>query len=385
MKLARSQFIYFVILAASFKVGSCWAQGYTITTFAGGAYGQNGGIGDGGPATAASISPAGLAMDGGGNLYIADLANNVVRMVTPDGLITSIAGDATNQRAGYAGDQGPATSALLNGPVGVAIDSGGNLYISEKPEGLVRKVDTNGIITTVAGGGTLVTDGGPATQTFLGQIGGLAVDASGNIYIAGTQSMTVRRVASDGTITTVAGCGAAAIRLAPDGTVTVCDAGTLNDGGPATNAWLDILMYLAVDGGGNLYISDFFFNRVRKVAGDGTITTVAGSSAGTYSGDGGAAVNAGLRFPAGIAVDGSANLYIADLGDHRIRLVTPDGSITTIAGNGTQGLVETGQPIPGEGGPATGVALSNPGAITVGPDGSVYFVDFDRVLRLTPN
>jgi sugar lactone lactonase YvrE len=375
-----------MILAALFKVGSCWAQNYTITTFAG-AIAPKSGIGDDGPATAASIGPAGLAMDSSGNVYIADITNNVVRKVTPDGMIASIAGDAANQRAGYAGDQGPATSALLTGPFAVALDSVGSLYISERPVGRVRRVDPNGIITTVAGGGVSPTDGGPATQAILGQIGGVAADLSGNPYIASVQFDTVRKVGPDGTITTVAGCGSAAAYLAPDGTVRLCAVGTLNDNGPATNAWLDSPTFLAVDPAGNLYISDLFFNRIRKVTGDGTITTVAGSGTASYTGDGGLAVSAGISGPFGVAVDGAGNLFIADSQDHRIRMVTPDGSIVTIAGNGTQGTNQLPPgPIPGEGGPATGVALNIPDAITVGPDGSVYFSDFaGRVMRLTPN
>jgi sugar lactone lactonase YvrE len=372
-----------MVLTAWFDLGFCWAQGYTITTFAGGV--ANSGIGDGGPATAAYITPGGLAVDGGGNVYIADTDNNLVRKVTPDGLITSIAGDAKNQTAGYAGDLGPATSALLNGPFAVAVDAGGDIYISERSGQRVRKVDVNGIITTVAGGGTSVTDGGPATQTYLGQIGGVAVEAGGNLYIGDIQFQTVRKVAPDGTTTTVAGCGSVSVIVAPDGTVTLCGPGTLNDGGPATHGWLFEPTFLALDTGANLYISDLYFNRIRKVTGDGNITTVAGSGAGSYTGDGGAAVNAGINKPAGVAVDGAGNIYIADAYNHRIRMVTPDGTITTIAGTGTQGQADLGQPIPGEGGPATSVALLLPTAIAVGPDGSVYFADFDRVLRLTPN
>jgi sugar lactone lactonase YvrE len=387
MKKRPWMYISLWMLTAFFGAGASWAQNYTITTFAGATAPKNG-IGDGGPATAAAITPAGLATDVAGNLYIADGANNVVRKITPDGMITSIAGDTVNQRAGYAGDQGPATSALLNGPFAVALDSAGNLYISESSVGRVRKVDPNGIITTVAGGGTMIADGIPALQTNLGDIGGVAVDTSGNLYIAEIHQLYVRKVAPDGTITNAAGCGVVSVKVAPDGSVTVCSVtGSLNDGGPATNAWLDNPTFLAVDTGGSLYISDLFHNRIRKVTGDGTITTVAGSGTAAYTGDGGAAVSAGINGPAGVAVDAAGNLYIADSQNHRIRMVTPDGTVTTIAGNGTQGTNQLDPgPIPGEGGPATGVALNFPGAITVGPDGSVYFSDLgDRVLRLTPN
>jgi sugar lactone lactonase YvrE len=320
-----------------------------------------------------------VAVDAAGNLYIADAINNVARKVTPDGIITSVAGDAMNQTPGYAGDQGPATSALLRNPSGITVDAAGNLYIADTGNARVREVDTNGIITTVAGGGSSpgIThgDGGPATQAILGESRGVAVDASGNLYIADSELNNVRKVASDGTITTVAGCTASS---AP-----TCGL-SLGDGGPGINASIFNPPGVAVDGSGNLYIVDYIHNRIRKVVGDGTISTFAGSGTGSYSGDGGPAVSAGMYLPLGVAVDGSGNVFIADAGDHRIRMVTPDGTITTIAGNGTQGQPVQGEPLAGEGGPATSVALSQPRGLAVGPDGSVYFTDGVAVFRLTP-
>jgi sugar lactone lactonase YvrE len=319
----------------------CQAQSYTITTVAGGGNtGASGdSIGDGGPATSAYLLPTGVAVDSAGNLYIADPSNNIIRKVTTDGLISTIAGDAVGRTFGNSGDGGPATTALLNHPQDVALDSAGNLYISDTGNATIRMVSTAGIITTVAGPSGLAW---PA---------GIAVDSTGALYIADRDANNVRKVTPDGAITTVAGC-------------LVCL--SLGDGGAATKAPLSMPFSVAVDSAGALYIADTLHFRIRKVSADGTITTVAGSDAASYSGDGGPATSAGLNIPKGVAVDGAGNLYIADTGDQRIRMVTPDGTITTIAGNGAQD------------------ALSMPGAMAVGAAGTLYFVDSSLVRLLTP-
>jgi hypothetical protein len=289
--------------------GICQAQPYTITTVAGvGETASGDTIGDGGPATRAYLLPTGVAADSSGNLYIADPSNSLIRKVTSNGIISTVAGDAVGLTAGYAGDGGPATSALLNFPQDVAVDSSGALYIADR-------------------------------------------DAA-----------NVRKVTPDGTITTVAGC-------------RICI--SLGDGGPATNATLSLPYAVAVDSAGALYIADTLHFRIRKVSADGTIATVAGSGAASYSGDGGPAISAGLNIPKGVAVDSAGNIYIADTGDQRIRMVTPDGAITTIAGNGDQGLS-------GSGGSATSASLMMPGAMVVGAGGTLYFVDSFVVWLLTP-
>ena len=325
-----------------------------ITTVAG--TGTVGFSGDGGPATSAELNdPYGVAVDGSGNLYIADTQNNRVRKVDGSGTITTVAGTGT---AGFSGDGGPATSAAALRSPGVAVDGSGNLYIADYANSRVRKVDGSGTITTVAGTGTagFSGDGGPATSAELDHPVGVAVDGSGNLYIADYDNNVVRKVNGSGTITTIAGTGTF---------------GFSGDGGPATSAELSSTAGVALDGSGNLYIADEDNSRVRKVDGSGTITTVAGTGTAGFSGDGGPATSAELNFPGGVAVDGSGNLYIADAINHRVRKVDGSGTITTVAGTGTFGFS-------GDGGPATSAELNDPDGVAVDGSGNLYIADFDN-------
>jgi uncharacterized protein (TIGR03437 family) len=329
----------------------------TITTLAGNGQYRYGG--DGGPATAAGLNgPTGVAVDAAGNLYIADAVNNRIRKVTPSGTITTVAG---NGQEGYAGDGGPATAASLWLPEGVAVDAAGNLYIADSNNSRIRKVTPAGTITTVAGNGQwgYSGDGGPATPAMLGDPGGVAVDAAGNLYIADTGNSRIRKVTPGGTITTVAGGGSG-----------------LGDGGPATGASLRP-EGVAVDAAGDLYIADTRNNRIRKVTPSGTITTVAGNGGWSYSGDGGPATAAMLGGPGGVAVDAAGNLYIADTGNSRIRKVTPGGTITTAAGPGQERYS-------GDGGPATAASLSHPQDVAVDAAGNLYIADTgnDRIRKV---
>lgn len=266
----------------------------TITTVAGS--GKLGPLGDGGPARAAGLYPSGVAVDGKGNLYITDNAHERVRRVTPDGMITTVAG--TGRVGPDKGDGGPASSATLWNPHAVAIDRQGNLFIAGTSNQRVRKVRPDGTITTIAGTGRrgFSGDGGPATSARLYNPYGVAVDDRGNVYIADWGNHRVRRVSPGGRITTIAGTGSP---------------GYSGDGGPATAARLHFPRGVAVDEHGNLYIADSQNFRVRMVSG-GTITTVAGTGKSGYSGDGGPPGTAQLEYPTGVAVDGKGNLYIAD-------------------------------------------------------------------------
>jgi uncharacterized protein (TIGR03437 family) len=265
--------------------------------------------GDNGPATSAQLNaPYGVAVDSAGNLYIADSANNVIRKVA-NGVITTFAG--TNGSFGFGGDNGSATSALLFTPSAVAVDSAGNLYILDSGNDVIRKVSaSSGVITTVAGTNATYGfggDNGPATSAELNGPNGIAVDSAGNLYIADTSNSRIRKVsASNGVITTFAG----------DGTP-----GFTGDGSSATSAELNGPWGVAVDSAGNLYIADLGNNRIRKVSG-GEITTVAGNGTPGYSGDGGAAANAELNGPSGIAPDAAGNFYIADFENDRIRIMS---------------------------------------------------------------
>ena len=271
-----------------------------INTIAGN--GRAGFSGDGGPATSTSLaSPAGLALDGAGNLYIADAFNNRIRMVSPSGIITTVAG---NGAAGFSGDGGRAVAASLNEPRGVAVDAAGNLFIADRVNNRVRKVVPEGIISTVAGNGVpdFLGDGGSALSASLRSPFGVAVDASGNLYIADASNVRIRKVSAAGIISTAAVSGY-----------------------PTA---------VAVDSTGILYIADPFNGRVRRVDPEGTITTLAGIGLANFSGDGRPATAASLSEPRGVVPDRSGNFYIADSRNNRIRKVSSDGTITTVAGNG---------------------------------------------------
>ena len=292
-----------------------------------------------------------------GNTYYT-AATPVTQSFVVNGQINTVAGNGT---PGYSGDGGAATSAELNAPHGVAVDSAGNLYIADLSNNCIRKVTaTTGMITTVAGNGTAgySGDGGAATSAELYNPFGVEVDSSGNIYIADIGNNRIRKVtATTGMITTFAGNGTA---------------GYSGDGGAATGAGLHFPISVAVDASDNIYIADSYNQCIRKVtATTGIITTVAGNGTKGYSGDGGAATNAELNTPDGVAVDVSGNIYIADANNNRIRKVTAStGIITTVAGNGTRGYS-------GDGGAATSAELYSPTAVAVDVDvsGNIYIAD----------
>jgi sugar lactone lactonase YvrE len=322
----------------------------TITTVAGGGFS---GLGDGGPATSAQLfRPSGVALDAAGNLFIADTYNNRIRKVSASGVITTVAGTGTS---GYSGDGGPATSAKLYNPWGVAVDGAGNLFIADTLNHCIREVSVSGVITTVAGTGTYGYDGdgGAATSAQLWFPQGVAVDAAGNLFIADTYNNRIREVSASGVITTVAGTGTS---------------GYSGDGGPATSAQLAHPSGVAVDGAGNLFIVDTDNHRIRKVSTLGVITTVAGNGSLGYSGDNGPATSANLYFPSGVAVDGAGNLFIADTYTNRIREVSVSGVITTVAGTGTEGYS-------GDGGAATSAQLWFPQGVAVDAAGNLFIAD----------
>ena len=374
----------------------------TITTFAG--TGKSGFSGDGGPATAARLDqPLGVAVDSSGNLYISELLNNRVRKVDTAGTISTVAGVGDSR---FGGDGGPATRARLNNPTNVAVDSSGNLYIADSDNNRIRKVDTSGTITTFAGTGesSFSGDGGMATSARLARPGAVAVDGSGNLYIADSDNNRVRRVDSQGIITTVVtgvhsprgmaldssgnlyiaeSHGHRIRRVDAMGIITTIAgtgaSGFSGDGGPAIEARLRLPGDVAVDGLGNLYIADSFNQRIRRVDTSGTITTIAGIGSGIDSGGTGPATEAALRIPGGVAVDSSGNVYIADTVNGRIRKVDTSGTITTIAGTGQEGFS-------GDGGPAGEAQFNWPEGVTVDGAGKVYVADTrnHRVRVLTP-
>jgi sugar lactone lactonase YvrE len=335
----------------------------TITTVAG-----NGSCcgfsGDGGAATSAQLNyPRSVTLNAAGNLFIADTSNNRIRTVDAAGIITTVAGGGSPTDG--LGDGGPAASAQLNAPWSVTADTAGNLFIADTGHQRIRKIDTAGTITTVAGDGTVYCspfggcgggfsgDGGPATSAQLSNPFGVAVDGAGNLFIADSYNQRIRKVDTAGTITSVAGTG------------ECCDFS--GDGGPATSAQLSLPSGVAVDTAGDLFIADTWNQRIRKVDPAGTITTVAGGGTDDV-GDGGPATSAQLSNTAGVAVDTAGNLLIADQSNQRIRKVDPAGTITTVAGNGTAGFS-------GDGGPATSAELSNPAGVAVDEAGNLFIAD----------
>src|ERR1700751_4501787 len=241
---------------------------------------------------------------------------------TPDAIIQTVAGNGTS---GFSGDNGAAATASLSEPFGVAVDAVGNLYIADTSNHRIRKVDASGVITTVAGNGTegFSGDGGPATSAALNTPIGVAVDVAGNLYIADSFNNRIRKVNATGIITTVAGNG---------------DARFSGDHAAATNGSLRAPFGVAVDKVGNVYIADTSNQRIRKVDASGTITTVAGNGTEGFSGDGGPAAQARLNFPTGVTVDRAGNLFITDQSNNRIRKVSTAWVIITVAGNGDTGF-----------------------------------------------
>jgi uncharacterized protein (TIGR03437 family) len=339
----------------------CQAQNYTITTVAGGSPLITG-IGDNGLATNAFLNaPAGVAVDSAGNIYISDSGDQLIRKVGTNGVITTVAG--TNGSPGFSGDGGQAKSAKLHGPTGIAVDSSGNLYIADTSNKRIRKVDTSGIITTFAGSANVfssgVGDGGLATSANLNLPKGVALDSAGNVYIADFGNFRVRKVGTNGVITTVAGNG-----------YSVATTGTLGDGAAATSGSV-APFNIALDSSGNIFIADSQDNLIRKVtASTGFISTIAGYPGYTgYTGDGGSATQATLMNPEGVAVDSTGNVFIADTNNYVIREVSPSGTINTIAGTGgTAGST-------GDGGAATSATLVDPSSLAITSSGFLYIAD----------
>uniref|UniRef100_Q01U05 NHL repeat containing protein n=1 Tax=Solibacter usitatus (strain Ellin6076) TaxID=234267 RepID=Q01U05_SOLUE len=319
--------------------------------------GTQGFAGDGGAPNKVEMSlPTSVQVDSSGNLYFADSLNNRIRKLS-GGNVNTYAGNGIVARSG---DGGAATNAQLNTPLGVAVDAAGNLYVSDTLNNLVRRVDTKGVITTFAGNGTagFGGDGGAAASAQLNNPQGLAVDSAGNLYIADTQNHRVRKV-SGGVMSTVAGSGTS---------------GFAGDGGAATSAQLNAPFSVALDAAGNLYIAEFSNNRIRKVATNGNISTLAGTGVSGYSGDGGPATSAQLNGPQAVAVDGSGNVYVADTANNRVRKIGPTGLITTVAGNGIGGFS-------GDGGPATSAQVGNPNGLALDSVGNVFITDGSARVR----
>ena len=353
-----------LLLLQFFLFNYSFAQvSYTINTIAGN--GTTGFSGDGGPATSASFNLAlGVAVDAAGNIYVADTENHRIRKIDAvSGVITTIAGNGTN---GSSGDGGDALLAAMD-PLDLKIDAAGNIYLVDHTFHRIRKIDAiTNIITTVAGNGTdgFSGDGGQATSAQLSLPSAIALDNANNLYIADLSNLRIRKVdATTGVITTIAG----------NGTI-----GSSGDGGDATQAQLQGIIDIDADASGNVYLLGWD-NRVKRVdAATGILTLVAGDGGSGYAGDGGNALQAQFNLPWGIMVGNFGDVYVADLGNYRLRKInTCDNTITTIAGNGTVGFS-------GDGNDATQAQIS-PWSLAQDNEGNIYFSETNRIRKLSPS
>lgn len=355
------------ILFLAGAVGTALAQAppqYTVKAVAGN--GTSGFSGDGSTATSGQFAgPFGIATDGSGNLYIADQVNNRIRRLGADGTISTVAGDGTQ---GYAGDGATAAKAQMSTPVGLAVDKSGNIYVAEMDSHVIRRFTNGGNISTFAGkaenGATWAGDGAVATAAGLNRPRGVAIDPGGLVYIADSGNHRIRKVDSSGNISTFAG----------NGTI-----GYYGDGSAAIAATFNNPQGMAFDAAGNLYVADTNNHVIRKITKDGSlITTVAGTGRYGYSGDGGLATGATLAYPTTIALDAAGNLFIADTSNSRIRVVLTNGVIWTVAGTGGFG--------DGADGPATSSALKFPLGVALDSTGAIWVSDTqnNRIKKLTP-
>jgi sugar lactone lactonase YvrE len=356
MKLNQIVFSSLIAFASSSV-----AHSQTITTVAG-VIGSPGYVGDAGPANNARFNqPRAVATDNDGNLYIADMRNHVIRKVT-NGVVNTVAGNGT---AGTAGAGGPATAAQLAQPTGMTIDNDGNIYIADYNASVIKKVTTAGIMTIFCGNGTegFSGDGGPASQAKLYRPTAVASDKEGNLYISDASNKVIRKVTKAGIISTIAGVPGRA--------------GYAGDGGPATKALLTQPAGIAVDYSGNVYIADPSNSVIRKVNPSGIITTFAGTGVAGYSGDNGPATKAQFQIgsPQGLAVDPAGNVYASDYQNHAIRKINSKGIITTIAGNGAPDYA-------GDGGPAILAKIWYPIGIATDVAGNVFITDsYNNTIR----
>jgi hypothetical protein len=298
-------------------------QAQIISTFAGSGVGVY--TGDGVPATSSGLyKPYGVGMDSLNNVFIGDAGNNRIRKVTPGGIISTVAGLGS---AGYNGDGIPPTAAQLNFPYGMAVNAAGTIVIADMSNHRIRSIQTEsgGYISTIGGTGVagFSGDGGPAIAAQINTPQGIFWDHSLNVYFGDHYNHRVRRIDASGIITTVAG----------NGTI-----GFSGDGGPATAAQLYFPSGVTMDNVGNLYIADMYNNVIRKVNTAGIISTIAGTSAIGYSGDGGPATDAQLRLPKDVYVNSVGDIIISDSDNLRLRKIGPTGIITTIAGIGARFL-----------------------------------------------
>jgi streptogramin lyase len=333
-------------------------QAGVVTTYAGVGVMPSRGSTDGAGNVARFNQPHSLALDGAGNVYVADSVNELIRKITPAGVVSTLAGDV-----GVRGTlDGVGTAALFNSPGAVAVDSSGNVFVADTSNGVIRKITPSGVVTTLAGAaGFLGSTDGTGTAARFGSPTALAIDGSGNIFVTDTGNETIRKVTQAGVVTTLAGSA---------GTAGIAD-------GTGTSATFNSPIGIAVDGSGNLYVGDTSSHDVRKITSGGVVTTFAGYAGGLGSTDGtGTAIL--FNSPQGVAVDSAGNVYVADSGNNTIRKITPAGASTTLAGTvGLKGATD---------GTGTAAQFNFPTGVVVDSSGNLYVADDanNTIRKITP-
>ncbi len=349
----NSRHAFLIILLLHGIYAPLFAQ--RISTVAG--CGIKGFGGDGGKARAAKLNkPLGMAEDIKGNMYIADNNNNIIRKVDSKGIISTFAGTGEH---GYFGDHGQARQAKFHWINDVIVDHDGNVLIIDQGNNCVRKVDKNGIITTIAGRGSggFSGDGGPATNAELLIPTSLTIDPAGNIYLSDAGNERIRKINKAGIINTIAGNGTE---------------GYTGDGLDARKAAIGTVDGITNDRKGNIYFVQRLNHVIRKIDGKGKVSTIAGTGIAGFSGDGGSALYARLNKPYGIIVDDSGTIYFADNGNNRIRKIDKKGIITTVAGNGNQGTAgDGGNPVNATFGYITFISFAGDGGLLIA-DGNCH-------------
>ena len=322
-------------------------NGGVVSTFAGsGSLGSANGTG-----TAASFwNPYGVGADSAGNVYVADTGNEIIREITPGGVVSTLAGSGSSGSVNATG-----TAASFFTPAGVAADSAGNVYVADTDNHMIRKITSGGVVSTLAGSGSAGSANGTGTAASFGLPEGVAVDFSGNVYVADANNQLIRKITSGGLVSTLAGSGST---------------GSANGTGTAASFYQPF--GVAVDLSGNVYVADSINNLIRKITPGGVVSTLAGSGAqGSADGTGTAA---SFYSPWGVAVDPCGNVYVADSGYALIRKVTPAGVVSTLAGSGSWGFAN---------GTGTGASFSHPSGVAVNSSGNVFVVDTNNsMIRL---